>query len=64
MNKVMDTSEFLKLQETEDGVILYINESPQEILAENGKMINNLTDKQMKFVSDHVHISQNHVKIL
>jgi len=54
MNKYMDNSEILKLQETEDGHILFINYEPQKIIIEDKKVLNNLTEKQLAFVNDYV----------
>jgi len=54
MNKYMDNSEILKLQETANGHILFINHEPQKIIIEDKKVLNILTDKQLSFVNDYV----------
>ena len=55
MNQFLDTSEVLKLQETANGHILWINnKKPQKILVENGEIQNDLTEKQLKFVKDYI----------
>ena len=54
MNAYMDTSEFLKLQETANGHILFINYEPQKIIIKDKKVTNDLTDKQLSFVNDYI----------
>ena len=54
MNAYMDTSEFLKLQETANGYILFINYEPQNIIVEDKKIMNDLTENQLAFVNDYV----------
>ena len=54
MNKYMDNSEILKLQETANGHILFINKEPQKIIIEDKKVLNILTDKQLSFVNDYI----------
>ena len=49
MNKYMDNSEILKLQETANGHILFINHEPQKIIIEGKKVLNNLTEKTVVF---------------
>ena len=54
MNQRMDTKEVLTLQETPNGYDLYINTDKQELLIHEGKIVNDLTKKQRKFVNDNV----------
>ncbi len=54
MNQKMDTKEFLKLQETEQGYDLYINDKPIKLEFKSGKLLNELTKKQMNFVKDFI----------
>ena len=54
MNAYIDCKEFLKLQETANGYILFINSEPQKIIIEDKKVTNDLTDKQLSFVNDYI----------
>ena len=55
MNQRMDTREILTLQETADGHDLIINGKERiKIIVENGKIQNDLTDKQLNFVKNYV----------
>jgi len=54
MNKFLDTKEFLKLQETDNGYILFINNDPQKVVIKNGVIKNKLTKKQLEFVQDYL----------
>jgi hypothetical protein len=54
MNKYMDNSEILKLQETANGHILFINSESQKIIIKDKKIMNILTEKQLAFVNDYI----------
>ena len=54
MNKYMDCTEFLKLQETANGHILFINYEPQKIIIKDKKIMNDLTENQLAFVNDYI----------
>jgi len=52
--KPMDTSEILKLRQTKWGYYLYINKIPQKLKFKNGLLQNDLTEKQLNFVSNYL----------
>ena len=54
MNKFLDASEVLILQEIKDGYLLHINNEPVKLEIENKEIKNDLTDKQMEFVKDYI----------
>jgi len=53
--KPMDTSEILKLRQTKWGYYLYINKIPQKLKFKNGVLLNELTEKQLNFVSNYLY---------
>ena len=54
MNKFLDQKEFCVLQEQKDGFYLYINKVKQKIIIEDGKLINDLSEKQIAFIKDYL----------
>lgn len=55
MNKEIDTSETLRLQETKDGYDLIIMRTERmKLKIKDGKILNKLTKRQLEFVKSHV----------
>jgi len=52
----LDTTEILKLRETKFGIYLFINKKPVKIKIKDRKITNNLTEKQLSFVEDHIEL--------
>jgi len=54
MNKLLDPKIFLTLKETEKGFYLYTNIEKQKLIINNGKIQNNLNERQLDFVKDYI----------